>query len=913
MGELFRRLDFFLHRRRFERDLEDEMRHHLALKSEALGVADARREFGNVTLLQEDCRTMWIGNFAEQLAQDARYALRMISANRLFAAMAVISLALGIGANTAIYSFVEAILLRSVPLVSHPEQLVVLNWHAQGRVPVARSVAGTMYRENKAGRTSPNFPFGAYEALRTNPGPLSAVFGYTPAYGSLNLVIHGQADTVPADYVSGNYYASLGVAPAAGRFISDDDDRAGAPPVAVISYKCWERRFGLDPSAIGRSIVINNISFTVLGVTPQGFFGVNPAAEPGVSLPLHTAPLFAQKPDVDERRRFLDRNFYWLEIFGRLRPDVTFEQAQSRLASQFRQFAESTASSPAERANLPSLWLEEGRAGRDELRRQYSTAIFVLMAMVGLILAIACANIANLLLARAASRRREIAVRVSLGAGRWSVVRQLLTESVLLSLLGGALGLLVAFGGIRFISWLLDTGRPDFTLHAGINLPVLGFTLALALGTGVLFGLAPAWQATRGDLTPALKTARGSAPNRHSAAPFSLGQALVVGQVALSLMLVIAAGLFVHTLVNLNSVHLGFQRENILLFKLNARPAGYKDEALARFYAALDRSFQAIPGVRSAAFSNYPLGAQNWHEEGVVIPGVEPPPGKPFELATLQVAPSFLTTMSIPVLSGRGIEDRDVDSPRVAVVNEQFAKEFLGGANPVGRFIAIGDSKAPRPADIEIVGVSRNAIYNSVKEEKPPALAYIPYTQEVADLGGVCFELRTAGDPLELVGAVRHVVHDAGPMIPVSDVNTQAQQIDQTISQERTLANLGACLGILALVIACVGLYGTIAYAVARRTGEIGIRMALGARSGSIVWMVLRQVVALVATGLAIGFVGAWETTRFVKSFLFGATPNDPLSLSLAVGILAAAALVAAYAPARRAGRTDPMAALRCE
>ena len=820
MGELFRRLDFFLHRRRFERDLEDEMRHHLALKSEALGVADARREFGNVTLLQEDCRTMWIGNFAGQLSQDARYALRMISANRLFAAMAVISLALGIGANTAIYSFVEAILLRSVPLVSHPEQLVVLNWRAQGRVPVARSVAGTMYRENKAGRTSPNFPFGAYEALRANPGPLSAVFGYTPAYGSLNLVIHGQADTVPADYVSGNYYASLGVAPAAGRFISDDDDRAGAPPVAVISYKCWERRFGLDPSAIGRSIVINNISFTVLGVTPQGFFGVNPAADPGVSLPLHAAPLFAQKPDVDERRRFLDRNFYWLEMFGRLRPDVTFEQAQSRLASQFRQFAESTASSPAERANLPSLWLEEGRAGRDGLRRQYSTAIFVLMAMVGLILAIACANIANLLLARAASRRREIAVRLSLGAGRW---------------------------------------------------------------------------------------------NRHAAAPFSLGQVLVVGQVALSLMLVIAAGLFVHTLVNLNSVHLGFQRENILLFKLNARPAGYKDEVLARFYAALDRSFQAIPGVRSAAFSNYPLSAQNWHEEGVVIPGVEPPPGKPFELATLQVAPSFLTTMSIPVLSGRGIEDRDVDSPRVAVVNEQFAKEFLGGANPVGRSIAIGDSKAPLPADIEIVGVSRNAVYNSVKEEKPPALAYIPYTQEVADLGEVCFELRTAGDPLELVGAVRRVVHDAGPTIPVSGVNTQSQQIDQTISQERTLANLGACLGILALVIACVGLYGTIAYAVARRTGEIGIRMALGARSGSIVWMVLRQVVALVATGLAIGFVGAWETTRFVKSFLFGGTPNDPLSLSLAVGILAAAALVAAYAPARRAGRTDPMAALRCE
>jgi predicted permease len=910
MGEIFRRLSFLLHRRRFEQELDEEMRHHQAMQRESEGDGAARR-FGNVALLKEDCRTVWIGTFFTQLVQDARYALRMVRANRLFTGMAVVSLALGIGANTAIYSFMEAILLRSLP-VSHPEELAALRWHAKGPSPAVKGINGTMYRDDKLGRISPNFPFAAYEALRGDRETLSALFAFarTP---DKNVIVRGQAEVLKADSVSGNYYSSLGVLPAAGRLISPDDDRAGASPVAVLSYQYWENRLGLDPAAVGSRILVNNVPVTVVGVSARGFSGMDPGVETAITLPLHTGPLFAYRPEEDQRQRFLNEKFYWLEMMGRLRPGVTVEQAQSRLAERFRRFAASNVSNPSRETVLPQLSVAEGRGGRDALRRYYSRALFVLMAMVGLILAIACANVANLLLARAESRHREIAIRLSLGAGRWRIVRQLLTESVLLSCLGGALGLLVAFWGIRSITWLLTRGSPDTALHASLNLPVLAFAAALSVATGILFGLAPALRATRGDLTPALKGALAALPARHAGLRVNLGQVLVVAQVGISLALVIAAGLFLRTLSNLDAVQLGFERENVLMFRLDARPAGYKGAALARFYSGLSESFRAIPGVRRAAFSSYPLASHYVNTTGIVIPGVQPKPGKPFELAMMNVDPSFLATMGIPILAGRGIEERDIRAPRVAVVNEQFAKEFLGNANPVGRFIGIGDPAKQPAADIEIVGIARNVVYNSLKEAKPPALAYLPYTQDMEGLGGMFFELRTAGAPLARAESARRVLRAADPRVPMTDVGTQELSIDRTISQERTLANLGACFGVLALVIACVGLYGTIAYSVARRTGEIGIRLALGARRRSIVWMVLRQLVALVAAGLAMGFAAAWATGRFVESFLFGARPNDPVTLVLAAVILGAAALGAGYAPARRAARMDPSNALRCE
>ena len=912
MRGALRRLWFLLHRAELERDLDEEIRHHLALRAEERGSPEAaRRQFGNITLLKEQSRAMWTWTFWEQLTQDIRYGLRTMAANPLFTAMAVLSLTLGIGANSAIYSFMDAILLRSLP-VQHPEQLVVVNWRAKDRPAVVHGQNGTRHRDD-AGTTSPNYPFAAFQLLRSNQGALSTFIAYAMAW-ELNLVVEGQAEIADAQLVSGGFYDGLGVHPAAGRLIVDDDDRSGAAPVAVISYRYWQQRFAGDPAAIGRRILINNTPFTVAGVSAPGFFGVNPGADPQVYLPLHSAPLLAANPAEEEKRRFFDPNYYWLEMMGRLRPGVSTGQAQAALAGQFHQFVDSTASTAKEKADLPALWLQEGAGGLDSLRRRYSKPLYVLMAMAGLILMIACANIANLLLARSTARRREMAVRLSLGAGRMRVVRQLLTESALLSLAGGMFGLLVALWGIRSITWLLANGRENFTLHANLNWPVLCFTLALALATGLVFGLAPAIQSTRVDLTPALKEARASAqrgPRRRGSLGISLSQVLVASQIAISLLLVVAAGLFGRTFSNLQSVDLGFNRENVLLFGLNARQAGYKDAALAQFYADLLKEFRRLPGVRSAGLSQFPLAIGSLNTTHVTIPGASPTAGPKPETCYIPVDPSFLATMQIPILLGRGLDERDMSSTRVAVVTEQFAKKFFSGESPVGRRIGLGGSN--KLADIEIVGVAKTTLYNSVKESETPPVAYVPYTQDLPGLSRVHFELRTAGDPLALVNAVRRTVRQASASVPVSEVSTQAARIDQTISQERTFAYLCACFAALALAIACVGLYGTMAYAVARRTNEIGIRMALGAERRRIVWMVLREVFALGAAGLAIGLAVAWATSRFVESFLFGIRHNDPWSMAVSVLVLLAVAFLAGYAPAWKASRIDPMAALRHE
>ena len=910
MPDLLRKLRFFLHRDRLEQDLAEEMRHHLAMKSaEAGDPATAYRRFGNVTSLKEESRAMWTWTFWEQFVQDVRYGLRMMTANPLFTAMAVLSLALGIGANTAIYSFMDAIMMRALP-VPHPEQLAIIEWRANDFPVVIHSQSGTRYKGPR-GATSPDYPFAAFDLFRADSDIFSTVFAYAWG-GRRNTVVQGQAEMLNAELVSGGYFGGLGVYPAAGRLILADDDRFGAPPVAVVSYAYAQRRFGSSSAAVGQSILIDRTPFIIAGVSPPDFFGVDPGFAPELMLPLHAGPLLAPKPD-QYRKRFVDNNFYWVDMMGRLRPGVSIQQAEARLKGQFHEFVSSTAATAKEKTGMPELWLDEGGSGLDSLRRQYSKPVYVLMAMVGLILVIACANIANLLLARATGRRREIAVRLSLGAGRFRVVRQLLTESVLLSAAGGALGVLVAGWGIRSITWLLANGRDNFTLHAGLNWPVLGFTFTLAVVCGLLFGLAPALQGTRVDLTPALKETRASAPRgrRRAGIRIGLSHVLVVSQIALSLLLVVAAGLFVRTLSNLHSVALGFNRENVLLFNVNARQAGYKGAALARFYGNLRDRFRTIAGVRNVSFSNSTLAALHWDSEGLYVPGLVKTGNEKLSACEVDVDQAFLSTMQIPILMGREIGERDLESARVAVVNEEFVKKYFAGENPIGRRIGIGDSKSP--ADIEIVGVAKNSLYNSIKETDTPPVAYVPYTQDLDRLSQVSFELRAAGDPLALVNTVRQIVLQASPAVPVSDVTTQSRAIEQTISQERTFAGLCGCFAVLALLIACVGLYGSVAYTVARRTGEIGIRMALGAEGGRIIWMVLREVVTLAAAGLGIGLAAAYGLTRFVASFLFGMKPHDPVALSLSVLVLVAAAILAGYAPARRASRIDPMAALRHE
>jgi predicted permease len=908
MRELLRRFRFWLHRAEYERDLEDEMAHHLAMLAEDKGLgAAARRQFGNVASFKEESRAMWNFGFVDQLAQDLRYAARAMAASPLFTATAALSLALGIGANTAIYSFMNAILMRSLP-VGHPEQLQILEWRASRRPGVVKGINGSARRYGKTGTTSPNFPYPFYQTLQAEQEVFSRLFAYTYAQ-NFNVIARDEAESIPGGFVSGNYFDGLEVPPAAGRLLGPEDDRAGAQPTVVLAYAYWQRRFNGDPAVVGRSILINNLPFTVAGVCAPGFFGVDPQTNPSFFLPIRDMPMLSQNPAEEERSRFFDSHFYWVEMMGRLRPDVTMEQAQAALRARLNAFAAASAATPRDAEVLPELILDAGGAGLDNLRRQYSKPLFVLMTMVALILAIACANLANLLLARAEARRREIAVRLSLGAGRWRLVRQMLTESVLLSLTGGALGLVVAFAGIRFITWLLGNGRADFTLRAALDWPVLGFSFALAVVAGMLFGLAPALQATRVDFTPALKESRsrGSARTGRRYVP-RLGHILIVAQIGVSLLLVIGAGLFVRTLSNLHAIDVGFNRENILLVNLNGRQGGYRDAALGRFYADLLSKFREIPGVRGATASTNPLVARYVNDSGIVIPGRTLPPGTQ-NTNIMTVDTAFLDTMQIPVLLGRGLEEGDLASPMVAVVNQKFASTYFGSENPVGRQFSLSNASNPL---FQIVGVARDAHYNSLQESAQPVI-YIPYTRNLQRLGQMYFELRTAGNPKEITATVRRIVHDASPAVSITEVTTQAQRIEQTIAQERTFANLGSCFAVLALVIACVGLYGAMAYAVARRTGEIGIRMALGAPRRKIIWMVLREVVALTAAGLAIGYGGARFTTQLVESFLYGIKTNDPLALIGAITVLLAAAVAAGYAPAWRASRIDPAVALRNE
>lgn len=908
----------FWRRKQRDADLDDEIAFDLATEAEermrsGLPREEAeqasRRDFGNVLMRKEDVREIWGWTSLQRLGRDIRYCWRTWRKNPLFVAMAVLSLALGIGANTAIFSVMDAVMLRALP-VRDPGRLVVLNWRLKNpRAPnVVNEQTGTSYGAPGGGMESPDFPWPAYQLLREHNAVFSTLFAYKRA-GRLNLIVHGQAEVGDVEFVSGNFFSSLGIVPALGRLIDRTDNRAGGSHVAVLSYDYWRARFDGDAAAIGQTIRINDIPFTVAGVTPPEFFGVRPGSAPVVYLPISNRPSLARNFGNEHDTMFIDPHFYWVDMMGRLRPGVTMQQAQVELATRFHQFALASAKNDKERANLPTLWLEQGGSGMDSLRRQFSEPLFVLMAMVAFILAIACANIANLLLARATARRREIAVRLGLGASRLRVVRQLLTESVMLAVPGGLIGIAIAVSGSRFLIWLLSNGRPGFSLRVGLDWHILAFAMGIVLATGVLFGLAPALQATRVDLTLALKETRASAP-RGRGRHIGLGQLLIVAQVALSLLLVLGSAIFVHTLANLHSVAIGFNPERLLTFSLNASQAGYKGADLNAFYARMDMRFRALPGVRVATISGMPLVSNSIWTTGVSLPGVPQPQGRRRpSTAVASVGPAFFETMQIPILLGRPIDSRDVDgAPMVVVVNEVFVKKYFPNENPIGRTFTLNNSK------VTIIGVAKNARYSSLKDAIPP-VTYVSYLQDVLKWppAPMFFELRTVGDPLALTETVRKIVHKAAPTVPVTDAMTQTQLIDSTISQQRTFADLCTVFAFLALVIACVGLYGAMAYEVSRRTNEIGIRMALGAERRRIVWMVLREVLALAVGGLAVGYLCAWFVLPVIKSFVFGMKPTDPATTLWAMGILIAALLLAGYVPASRASRIDPVTALRHE
>jgi predicted permease len=862
------------------------------------------------------------------LLQDLRYGFRMLFKQKGLTAAALLSLALGIGANTALFSIVDAMLLKTLP-VKDPDRLVLFRSVAPQGFS-AGSYNGSSNTDPVTGeRHMTSFAYQTYQRLREQQGPLSDVFAFGGA--SLNVSADGQADVATGQAVSGNYYSALGVQPAAGRLLTDEDDKPGATPFAVISHRYWQKRFGGDHAVIGKQINLNNLAFTIIGVSAKGFDGaMGVGSTQDVTLPVSLEPQL----HTEKQRSYLTGNVWWLRIMGRLKPGVTHEQAQGQLENAFHQSvvehrAARQAAAKASGGNVisdldpkqyPRLFADPGGQGEMFRRKYYAPSLYLLMGVVGLVLLIACANVANLLLSRAAGRQKEIGLRLALGASRWRLIRQLLTESLLLSVLAGFLGIVVAVwikdGLLAVSDW---GGRGLNALEPRLDWRVLGFTIGLSLLTGIIFGLAPAWRTTKIDLTPSLKdSARASSAVHRS----FLTRGLVVVQVALSLLLLVGAGLFVRTLLNLQRVDPGFDTRNLLLFEVQPGLIGYKDEKLRQLYQQISERLEAVPGVQAVTFSRLPLLSQSSSSSSVFLrEALSAPPDAEGRIKESGegyrhvVRENFLETMGVPLLSGRTFGPHDnTTSPRVVVVNQTFANKYFPNQNPIGKRFTFDTSK---PDEIEIVGVCKDAKYTSQRDDVPPTV-YSSFRQERPMSSGV-FEVRTATDPASITGSVRSVVREIDANLPVMNIKTQVEQADETLSMERLFAKLLTLFGILAQQLAAIGLFGVLAYMVSQRTREIGIRMALGADRASVLRMIVRQGMTLAALGVVLGLAGAYVLTKYLESWvglskmLFGVKVSDPLTYAVIAVLLTVVAAIACYIPARRATKVDPLVALRYE
>jgi predicted permease len=901
---ILRRLRGSLFSSMSEREFEEEARFHLEelidrYVADGIDPAEARRlaerRLGNLAVLRDRTRDADTYRWLSDAGQDLRFAVRTLAGNPSFTIVAVLTLALGIGANTAIFSLFDGILLRSLP-VRDPSRLVLFS---------DETGEGTSTGSPPTGRWT-YFSLDVYRQLRDQPIGFESLAAVRSGEAQI-LVRAGGTDAQPskaqAHLVSGNYFSTLGVDSALGRTLTPSDDAPAAAPVAVMSDLFWRTRFHADSSIVGSTVLLNQTAFTVVGVAPPEFFGERIRRPPDFWVPLAFQPQIELRPSVLDRK-----DAYWLNLIGRLPRKVEPARVQSAATTVLQRYLtvqQGSKLTPDRQREIQQSYiaLSNGASGISGLRVLYSQPLHVLLAVVALVLLLACANVANLLLTRAAVRRGEIAMRIALGAGRFRLVRQLLTESVLLAAIGGACGVLVARWAVGGVLGLIVA--PTAPVHATLNVPVLAFTAGAAIAAGLLFGLVPALQSSRLDLVAAMKARQGGG----GAPGGSASKTLVALQIALSLVLLVGSMLFARTLSNLERLPLGFDQDRVLLVRMSPRLAGHTPATATAMYLAAYERLRALPGVRSVTFARYsPFSGSNSVNSGR-IEGYTPHPGEDVDLETVQIGPSYAATMGTRVVQGREPGIKDIaGAPLVAMVNEAFVRKYSSASSVLGRHFRIDGPGLP---NVEIVGVLQDARFHDARRPIPPAV-FPAMLQESSRFALDCeFALKTDGDPSGAVAEVRQALADVAHDVPLNDPVVLSAQVATAFDSQRLAARFVGFFGLLALTLAAVGIYGTIAQCVTHRTPEIGIRMALGAARPAVLWLILRQTATLLAIGLALGIPFAVAAARLVSAQLFGVRAIDPASLGAATAVLMAAAGAAALVPARRATRISAVQALR--
>jgi predicted permease len=901
-GEFWRRLQMLVSKRRFQAELDEEIRLHLELRERErmdAGVAfsaarsAALRRFGNPTRIKETSYMNWGWHWLESLGQDVRYGARSLWRSPGLMAAAILSLGLGIGANTAIFSFMDAVMLRSLP-VQEPSRLVLLGTGAWGGISDSFNIT-ELY----------SYPF--YREMQRQ----NEVFSTTAAALSLLNEVHGnvngrgETELMHVQLVSGTYFAMLGVPSYLGRTLTDEDDNSeGNHPVAVISYSWWKQRLASDPNALGKKVKLGDTTFEIVGVAAPEFFGTKVGEAPDLWVPL--SMITSIPPHI---QGYKDNFSSSLLVMGRLKPGVTMEQATVNVNVLYQRIHRGFTDAKTTRYDLAEMEkthvpLTSMTNGLSSLRSQYSDPLRILMTLVGLVLLIACANVANLLLARSTARAREFAVRQAIGANRLRLVRQLLTESLLLALAGGVLGVALALAANRVLLRMISAGSAEtLPLNVSLSPHILLFTLGVTVLTAIFFGTLPALRATSHELTGTLKEGRGATGSTGMVA-----KTLIVMQVAFSLVLLVGSGLFLRTLVNLSGVETGFNKENVLRLQTDASSAGYKtnDPKLPLLHREIEDRVSALHGVVAASFSSFTFHEGSWNGT-ITVPGM--PEVKGQELKHNVVGNGYFKTMQIPLLEGRTFGPQDTaTSQKVGVISELTARTRFPAGSPIGRRYHIGGLDSP--FEMEVIGVVKDVKFGSL-DEKPDQVDYVSSAQRPDYLND--FEVRYTGDFATISTAVQQAIHSVDRNIPITRVTTLDEQVSRSYSRQRTVAQLSTCFGLLAVFLSAVGIYGLLSYTVNLRTNEIGIRMALGAGRGDVRWLVMREIVTMVALGVVLGVPATIAGGRLIANLLFGLKGADTVSILTSVGILLTVAVLAGYLPARRASSVDPMRALRYE